>query len=594
MSRSTADHRIDHAQAALTRARAQWGVDVALGLMRIETRRRQTTVLLGTSAHADEGLAVIDWRTAPLAEVYFGLSVGDVWEGPGGAVTLLEKFGLVSRAGTVTCVLEDTVKPWPRRAVPSQGFSSPLDVTLDPAQQRVVELPGARHALVLGEAGFGKTTVALRRLEALAHKAGPSFRGAVVVPTEGLRRLTKHVLERRKLDTLEVWTFDAWARHEAQRAFRLPARLSAGASSRTISLKRHVALGTVLKAYAAQRTNAQTSRRDLLHLFGDTKWLEQVVERSKEVGSPLHALSVAEVVEHTRVQFRDTAEKQYAHVTDGTRLQAIDGARLDAGTPDEDAHSIDPEDYPVLFALEAERARLNGRAPRRLAKWDVLVVDEAQELAPLELELLARGVRPSGTLIVAGDAAQQVDDTTTFLGWGATMASLGASTFERATLEVNYRCPPEVTALARSILEHQPDPGQVSDHLVRLAAPQTAQHLLWLIAALRDFTTADPAASVAVICRSAEAARSLARQLSHGLSVHLALEGDFYFRPGLVVTSVAEVKGLEFDAVVVPDAGGAAFTSTPEARRALYVAVTRATHLLVLTSVERPGSSSLP
>jgi hypothetical protein len=54
-----------------------------------------------------------------------------------------------------------------------------------------------------------------------------------------------------------------------------------------------------------------------------------------------------------------------------------------------------------------------------------------------------------------------------------------------------------------------------------------------------------------------------------GFRCTLALEGDFYFRPGLVVTSVAEVKGLEFDAVVVPDAGGAAFTSTPEARRAL-------------------------
>jgi DNA helicase IV len=294
---------------------------------------------------------------------------------------------------------------------------------------------------------------------------------------------------------------------------------------------------------------------------------------------------VAEVAEHTRVQFLQTTERQFAHVTDATRLAAVDGERLDAGTPDEDAHSVDPEDYPVLFALEAERARLAHRPPRKLARWDALVVDEAQELAPLELELLARALKPGGTLTVAGDAAQQLDETTTFQGWEGTMASLGVDAFEQATLEVNYRCPPEVTALARAVLGGQPDPGAQTNALVRLAAPHAAQHLLWLIGALRDYTTAHPTASVAVICRSAEAARSLARQLGHGLSVHLALQGDFKFRPGLVVTAVGEVKGLEFDAVVVPEAAGPAFTSTPEARRALYVAVTRATHLLALTQV---------
>jgi hypothetical protein len=582
------DRQVALAQSALTRARSLWAVDTAMGLMTIETQRRRTTVLLGTSAFAGEGLAVIDWRTAPLAEVFFGLGEGDTWEGPGGVVKLVEKFAFVARAGIVDRVLELPRSSWPRRAGATPGgFRSPLDVTLDPAQQRVVDLPASRHALVLGEAGFGKTTVALRRLEALARAAGPDFRGAVVVPTEGLRRLTRHVLERRKLDQLEVWTFDAWARHEAQRAFRLPSRESTGASSRTITLKRHVALGAVVKAFAKKRAKGQTTRRDLLHLFGDTAWLDQVVQGSQSLGAPLHSATVAEVAEHTHVQFLETTEQQFAGVTDASRLAAVDGARLDAGTPDEDAHSIDPEDYPVLFALEAERAQLNHQAPRKLSsRWDALVIDEAQELAPLELQLLARALKPTGALVVAGDAAQQVDDTTTFLGWDATMASLGARDFDRTTLAVNYRCPPEVTTLARRVLDNQPDEGVVTDQLLRLVVPHAAQHLLALITQLREYTTADTSASVAVICRSAEAARSLARQLGHGLSLHLALDGDFKFRPGLVVTSVAEVKGLEFDAVIVPDAAGAAFTSTPEARRALYVAVTRATHLLVLTKIE--------
>jgi DNA helicase-2/ATP-dependent DNA helicase PcrA len=51
------------------------------------------------------------------------------------------------------------------------------------------------------------------------------------------------------------------------------------------------------------------------------------------------------------------------------------------------------------------------------------------------------------------------------------------------------------------------------------------------------------------------------------------------------VTCVADVKGLEFDYVVVPDASAARYPDTPESRRALYVAVTRAIHQVWLTSV---------
>jgi predicted NAD/FAD-dependent oxidoreductase len=45
---------------------------------------------------------VIDWRTGPLAEVYFGLAEGERWEGPGGLVRLVSKVGFtVTRDGQV-------------------------------------------------------------------------------------------------------------------------------------------------------------------------------------------------------------------------------------------------------------------------------------------------------------------------------------------------------------------------------------------------------------------------------------------------------------------------------------------------------------
>jgi ATP-dependent exoDNAse (exonuclease V) beta subunit len=60
------------------------------------------------------------------------------------------------------------------------------------------------------------------------------------------------------------------------------------------------------------------------------------------------------------------------------------------------------------------------------------------------------------------------------------------------------------------------------------------------------------------------------------------------------VSTVDEVKGLEFDFVIVPDAGTVDYPDTPLARRALYLAVTRARHQVVLTCVGEPRDSSTP
>jgi DNA helicase IV len=64
--------------------------------------------------------------------------------------------------------------------------------------------------------------------------------------------------------------------------------------------------------------------------------------------------------------------------------------------------------------------------------------------------------------------------------------------------------------------------------------------------------------------------------LHKGVDCRLVIDGDFRFGPGISVTCVDEVKGLEFDYVIVPDATAANYPDTGEARRALYVAATRA------------------
>jgi hypothetical protein len=228
--------------------------------MRLATGGRVLDVLLGPRTRTGGFVAIIDWRSAPLAEVFFSCGEGDDYEIDDGERTLsgtLIERNLVSFAQGELCEIDcgagrllKVEGAWHLETTPARGLalrdeaarlrsSSPADVVLDPAQRRIVDLPAGRAVLLLGEAGFGKTTVALHRLVRLREQAGPGLRAGIIVPTEGLRHLSAALLERMGASGVDVWLYDRWAAIEARRAFRkLPERESQDASSGVIRIKR--------------------------------------------------------------------------------------------------------------------------------------------------------------------------------------------------------------------------------------------------------------------------------------------------------------------------------------------------------------------
>ncbi len=591
--------------------------------IRLRTREgRVSDVLLGTETRVSAGFALLDWRTAPLAEVFFGFELGEEYAIDVAGRTL---EGVVLERDLVTFergVLVEIATPharfsrrgggeWVPVADPPPPVlesnradrprpASPENLHLDTAQRRIVDLGPGRAVLILGEAGAGKTIVSLRRLARLHATARRALRSVVIVPTEGLRALAASILERLGLADAEVWGYDRFAAHEAQRAFPdVPRRESQNATAEIVRFKRHPALRSALSVLAQRppacpdsevrrRRSRSLARWDDLHeLFGDRALLGEVDARA---GGAFPADVIHALCSHTRIQFSPTADEEFAHVIAEAK-RTIDGRSMDDGTPMEDAATIDAEDYAILFELDRRRALERAARSASPRTFDVVVVDEAQEFAPIELALVGRCLAPRGTLIVAGDAEQQVDPTTAFLGWDTAMSELGAPDAERHVLETSYRCPPDVTGWARSLRA----PVGVAGDGFPVALFAAELHLAaWLVEALRAHTSRDPSASVAVICRTSEKAIQLANVLGYGLTVQLALEGRFPFRPGVVVTCVDEVKGLEFDDVVVPDASAAVYPDTLSARRALYVAVTRAMRQVVLAAAGAPTPLSVP
>jgi hypothetical protein len=437
----------------------------AQGLLVVATERGERSYLLGPRTQLDPGAAMLDWRSAPLAEAFFRYRPGERYDIEAGDRTASGRVvarWVIAHHGEAL-IGEDRVirrggeqrapRPQPIAAPPVDRSALPV---LDPEQQTAVDLPADTSLVIDGEAGVGKTLVALFRIASLdrrARAASRRFRALVLVPTEGLRRLVRILADRLAIERLEIAVTDDWLVERARLAFPgLPRRISEDAAAQVIALKRHPAVRVALGDFVGwkpPRVNdiddkVSRSRARLLHLFGDQARLDRIVAAS---AGALPGRAIAATMAHTRIQFETTTEKAFAHV-DADRLVALDGRRLDAGTPMNDAHTFDAEDVPVLFEL----VRRGALPEVKLPVYDHIVVDEAQLRAAMELAAIGDALAPHATVTLAGDHRQATDETAWFTGWAAARAELARPRWVETTLAVTYRSVPAISSFARSVV----------------------------------------------------------------------------------------------------------------------------------------------
>lgn len=244
-------------------------------------------------------------------------------------------------------------------------------------------------------------------------------------------------------------------------------------------------------------------------------------------------------------------------------------------------------DMPLLD----EAAALLGPRPRRgpagtegAPTYGHVVVDEAQDLTPMELRVLAR--RSLGSMTIVGDIAQATGPWAPS-GWHEVVAHLPSSRAVRvAHLTVNYRTPAEIMALAsrvlRAALPGTEPPSSVRSTGIppRIVAVRADGDLADRVAAVSiDELAAVGEGTVGVVCPAslldAVAAALARRGAGFGMVGGRALDAPISLVP------LEMVKGLEFDAVVVAEPAGIVEES-PTGLLALYVALTRATRRLAL------------
>jgi hypothetical protein len=577
-----------------------------------------------TFVDRDAGVRIVDWRFAPIAALFYRYREGEEYEEPFPGrlsqgvvevrrVIVIENGVLTRIAAGTTSLSRGRDRAWrPARAgvgrlgggsgtaarpgalgvgAGSRGRAAAPEVTalLDPEQFEAVSAPAAEPLLVLGSAGSGKTTVALHRLARVAFedpRAFPPSRLQVVVPETGLARLAARLLEPLGLDKVAVRTLDAWSRGAFQSTFGVPPpRLCAETPALVSRLKRHPALYEVLRRrprLAGERAAFGRLRRDWGDLLLDRAFLEGVV---KGAAGDLPTTTIDEVLRHTRLQLAPPPDDALVGVHADSR-DTLDGRPISEGTPESLAGTLDLEDLPVLLFLASLRG---GSGAKRLAH---LVVDEAEDVSLFELSVLGKHLGGSRSVTLAGDEAQQTFSS--YAGWPDALAALGVAGAATCRLETTYRCPRPVAELAHAVLgpiapDVPPRAGRDGAPVARFDFPTEAHAQLFLVGAIRDLVEREPDASVGVVANAPDTARAFHRLLADLPEARLALDGRFTFRPGVDVTDVGSVKGLEFDYVVIPDASARVYPDTDEARRQLHVAVTRAAHQLWIAAIGTPS-----
>ncbi|MCB5911010.1 HelD family protein [Streptomyces pinistramenti] len=283
-------------------------------------------------------------------------------------------------------------------------------------------------------------------------------------------------------------------------------------------------------------------------------------------------------------------------------IALLDELQLILGTPARPARAREADPLDHLTGLEelttyADRSS-SGRSRReRLEEertdYAHVIVDEAQDLTPMQWRMVGRRGRHA-TWTVVGDPAQS--------SWSdpdeaaeARDEALGTRPRRRFTLTVNYRNPAEIAELAAKVLALAM-PGMESPAAVR----STGLRPRFAVAPVAGKRGA--AADEALARATVEEAGRLLDEVEGTVGVVVAMQRREQARGWLaglgdrvVALGSLEAKGLEYDATLVVAPAEIADES-PAGLRVLYVALTRATQQLTVLSGSRdePDAQGVP
>jgi DNA helicase IV len=274
---------------------------------------------------------------------------------------------------------------------------------------------------------------------------------------------------------------------------------------------------------------------------------------------------------------RHRAEVAYAGgVLDIISRDLDDDTEILMGADLLDASRLAERQEDEIGLTAAERA-----AGDRTWAFGHVIVDEAQELSEMAWRMLMRRC-PARSMTIVGDVAQTGDVAGT-PSWSRILDHYQAGRWRLAPLTINYRTPAEIMSVAADVLAAI-DPALELPRSVRESGTMPwrlevpPERLAdGLADAVRRAAARLGEGRMAVIVPSARL-REFGQAIEALVPGSAVGEQPELERP-VVVLTVRQAKGLEFDSVLIGDPAGI-LAESPRGLNDLYVALTRATQEL--------------
>lgn len=246
------------------------------------------------------------------------------------------------------------------------------------------------------------------------------------------------------------------------------------------------------------------------------------------------------------------------------------------------------EDLPALCYLDHSiNDRLNARKKRRKPGYfSHIVVDEAQDVSPLELTILRFHSR-NDSFTILGDIGQHLLPHKGVSSWREVRGLFPRQNVQRWEAPYSYRSTYEIMKYAKQILiktdPKAPRPRPYKRHGERpvFIRSKTFKDMIDAIASDISMLEEQGIQTVAVLCRTAkEASRVHKKLVRAGIDHSVLLDKQNNYDAKVFVSSILMSKGLEYDAVILANARKRNYLATEINNKMLYIAVTRAAHRL--------------
>jgi DNA helicase IV len=587
--------------------------------------------------HDTDGTPVVlDWR-APVSRPFYrasqsdpmGLTLRRRFGFAGGALTAYEDERFSRSGETGTRSDESGAQPASNLLIseierPRSGPMRDIVATIQPEQDDIVRADAATTVCVQGAPGTGKTAVGLHRVAYLlyAHKEQVTRRGVVVVgPNLAFLSYIRNVLPALgELDVTQTTVADLVASTPVKAADTDEAATVKG-DARMAQVLRN-ALWAHISAPREALMVSRGARRLRLPAHEIEALARELRDRGVRYGTGrgLLAHRIAHVL---LTQLEAAGETCDDRTHDAVRRSAPVRKCVDEVWP-----KVDPKR--LIFTLLSDRNQLTengfgllsdaemtaitwpkpprgpGSAPwtgadqvlideaadliERTPSIAHIVVDEAQDLSPMEVRAIGRRCA-TGAATVLGDIAQ---GTTPWAAtsWPTLLSHLGKPDAPVRELDVGYRVPRQILDLASRLLPSiAPDlsPAQSlrADPNALAVIPVAAGQLGAQVAAGAVAALGRPG-SVAVICADAHVQETAAALSAAGLGFSVLgspAEPDTDGADRVTLVPVTLAKGLEFDHVILVEPASIA-TGEAYGLRRLYVALTRAVSRLTVFHAE--------